>query len=49
MHVRQLPQVKVLIVYELTQLRILYPESESLQAKLFLLYECIMLIQEPRN
>ena len=48
-HIRQFPNVKVLIVYELTQLRILYPESESLQAKLFLLYECIMLIQEPRN
>lgn len=48
-HLRQLTQVKFLVVDELTQLGILYPESESLQAKLFLLNECVMLVKEPRN
>ena len=48
-HMRQLPQVKFLIVNKLTQLGILYPESEGLQSKLFLLNECVMLVEEPRN
>ena len=46
---RQLPQVKLLIFDELTQLGILYPESEGLQAELFLLNEVVMLVEEPRN
>ena len=48
-HSRQLAKVKVLLVDELTQHGVLHPESEGLQAKLFLLNECVMLIEEPRN
>ena len=48
-HSRQLAKVKVLLVDELPQLRVLHPESEGLQAKLFLLNECVMLVEEPRN
>lgn len=48
-HSRKLAKVKVLLVDELPQLRVLHPESEGLQAKLFLLNECVMLVEEPRN
>lgn len=48
-HIRQLPKVKVFLVDELTQLRVLHPKSEGLQAKLFLFDECVMLVEEPRN